>query len=70
MLIEEGIAASVGARDDEAASYERMGRLADVAVVLGGDGTMLYAARRLAEFGVPLVGCQSGPARFHDRHRP
>jgi NAD+ kinase len=64
VLIEKGIAGSVGARDDEAASYEDMGRRADVAIVLGGDGTMLYAARRLAEFGVPLAGVNQGRLGF------
>jgi NAD+ kinase len=64
VLIEEGIAASVGAHPEEVASYETMGSEADVAIVLGGDGTMLYAARRLAEFGVPLAGVNQGRLGF------
>lgn len=64
VLVEEGIAQYVGVSRDEAAGYETMGSEADVAIVLGGDGTMLYAARRLGEFGVPLAGVNQGRLGF------
>lgn len=64
VLVEEGIALQVDAADGEIASYETIGSEADLALVLGGDGTMLYAARRLAEYGVPLAGINQGRLGF------
>lgn len=64
VLVEETLAGQVKVSHGETASYEAMGRLADVAIVLGGDGTMLYVARRLAEFGVPLAGVNLGRLGF------
>ena len=45
-------------------SFEDIGAHADVAIVMGGDGTMLNAARRLARFRVPLVGINQGRLGF------
>lgn len=47
-----------------AASFAAIGAQADVAIVLGGDGTMLNAARQLARFGVGLVGVNQGTLGF------
>ncbi|MGE5466591.1 MAG: NAD kinase [Ignavibacteria bacterium] len=67
VLIEEGTASSVGPDGldgYEVVSYEDIGQSADVAIVLGGDGTMLHSARRLAESEVPLVGVNQGRLGF------
>ena len=59
----ETVAAS-GVQTFPAASYEEIGERADLAVVLGGDGSMLSAARELAPYGVPLVGVNQGRLGF------
>ena len=47
-----------------AASLEQLGREATLAIVLGGDGTMLSIARQLAGFDVPLIGINQGRLGF------
>ena len=47
-----------------AIAMEEIGLRANLAIVLGGDGTMLNIARKLAPFGVPLVGINQGRLGF------
>jgi len=64
VLVEEGTAALVGDNGFPVASYDEIGDRADIAIVLGGDGSMLAAARRLAESDIPLVGVNQGRLGF------
>lgn len=65
VVIEQGTASStgLGARFP-VVSYEQIATTADLALVLGGDGTMLNSARRLTDCDVPLVGINQGRLGF------
>jgi NAD+ kinase len=49
---------------DETLPLEKLSERADLAIVVGGDGTMLSCARLMAERGVPLVGVNLGRLGF------
>src|SRR5690606_9238898 len=46
------------------ATYQDIGARADLAIIMGGDGTMLAAARQLATSGVALIGINHGRLGF------
>jgi len=67
VMLERDTAAGVGengAAGANPASYDEIGRNADLAIVVGGDGTMLAAARNLAHHKVPLAGINQGRLGF------
>ncbi len=45
-------------------SLEQLGQQADLAVSMGGDGTILTAARNLVDYGIPLFGINLGRLGF------
>jgi len=62
--LEKQTALSTGITGYGALEPGELGRECDLAVVLGGDGTMLGIARQLAPFGLPLVGINQGRLGF------
>lgn len=64
VLVDHQTAEASGVKAFPVADFEGIGRRADLAIVLGGDGSMLSAARALAPYNVPLVGVNQGRLGF------
>lgn len=62
--LEAETAQNTGMTGYDALSHDEMGRVCDLAVVVGGDGTMLGFAREMARHGVPLLGINQGRLGF------
>ncbi len=71
-LVSQGLKVSLDAQTAAATGLQgyatlepgQMGQTCDLAVVVGGDGTMLGIGRELARCGVPLVGINQGRLGF------
>jgi NAD+ kinase len=64
VVVDSITAAHVGHNDIEVLPLDEAGRIADLAIVIGGDGTMLNIARTLVPYEVPLVGVNQGRLGF------
>jgi NAD+ kinase len=61
VVLESDTAKEIGALG---ADYEALGKSCDLAIVIGGDGAMLAAARNLVRHHVPVVGVNQGRVGF------
>jgi len=64
VVVDPVTAAHVANNHMEVLPLEEAGRQADLAIVVGGDGTMLNIARTLAPYDVALVGVNQGRLGF------
>ncbi|MFY7855109.1 MAG: NAD kinase, partial [Rubrivivax sp.] len=64
VAFERDTAQGMGITDFDALTHDAIGQRCDLAVVVGGDGTMLGSARQLARFDTPLVGINQGRLGF------
>ena len=64
VVVEADTAANMGLHNYTAMDVAAIGTSCDVCVVVGGDGTMLGIGRKMAQYGVPLIGINQGRLGF------
>jgi NAD+ kinase len=64
VALEQDTASNTGLTQYPVFDVAGLGAHCDLALVVGGDGTMLGIGRQLAEFGVPMVGINQGRLGF------
>ncbi|RYG10789.1 MAG: NAD kinase, partial [Burkholderiales bacterium] len=62
--LERDTASNTGLTHYPVLDVDGIGAQCDLALVVGGDGTMLGIGRQLAQFGVPMVGINQGRLGF------
>ena len=50
--------------DAPTVAMRELGERCDVVIVIGGDGTLLHAARELVDYNIPLIGVNRGRLGF------
>ena len=64
VVFESETALNMALQDFNIMAAPEIGKQADAAIVIGGDGTMLGIARQLAPYNVPLIGINQGRLGF------
>ena len=64
VIYEEQAAKLVDWKVDKALPIEQFSGVVDLAIVVGGDGSMLSASRKMAESNIPLLGINRGRLGF------
>ena len=64
VVLERETAQASGMAGYQALDVPQIGTQCDLVLVVGGDGTMLGMGRRIAQYGVPLIGINQGRLGF------
>ncbi|MED5390116.1 MAG: NAD(+) kinase [Pseudomonadota bacterium] len=64
VILDKNIAGNLPEMGLQAASAAQMGEACDLVIVVGGDGSLLGAARTLSRFNVPVLGVNRGHLGF------
>lgn len=63
-LVEDSVATELDVKPEHQATWQAIGETANLVIVVGGDGSMLYAARLMASYNIPLLGVNRGYLGF------
>ncbi|VAW82762.1 NAD kinase [hydrothermal vent metagenome] len=63
-MLDEGTARSLSINDIPCYSREQMGQSCDLLIIIGGDGTLLDAARSMSDYEIPMAGINLGRLGF------
>ncbi|MFC1749499.1 NAD(+) kinase [Pseudomonadota bacterium] len=64
VLLDESAAKTLAETELETVNIHQLGERCDLAIVVGGDGTLLHTARTLSDYDIPLVGINLGRLGF------
>ena len=64
IFLDEAVAGIVGGEGMTVCEREELGKVCDLVIVVGGDGSMLKVAPMLADQGIPVVGVNRGTLGF------
>jgi NAD+ kinase len=64
LIIEEKTQKQINLDEFKSMPLSSIGKQVDIAIIVGGDGTMLGAARALVDSGIPLIGVNQGRFGF------
>ncbi|MCQ4346705.1 NAD(+) kinase [Pseudomonas stutzeri] len=70
VILEESIAEMLPGHGMQTCTRKLMGEICDLVVVVGGDGSLLGAARAMARHGTPVLGINRGSLGFLTDIRP
>ena len=70
LVLEQGTAKVLASNGFDIVSKEELGKRCDLVMVVGGDGSMLWAAGALARYNVPMLGVNQGRLGFLTDIRP
>ena len=70
LVLEQGTAKVLASNGIEVVSKDELGKRCDLVMVVGGDGSMLWAANALARYNVPMLGVNQGRLGFLTDIRP
>ncbi len=62
--LETGVGEGLVREPAKLANWRAIGEECDLIIVIGGDGSMIYAGRQLADFDVPMLGINRGYLGF------